>query len=55
MKRDCYDNQFYAFVEKGQRHGWQVRRLWELSTVLPVFDFDIEDFTGMDIDQTCGA
>ena len=56
MKEDFYDTQHYAFVENGQRHVWRVRRLWELSVELPVFDFDIEDFTGMDIDMWfCGV
>jgi len=56
MQSDFYDIQFYAFVESGQRHVWRVRRLWELSVELPVFDFDIEDFTGMDIDMWfCGV
>lgn len=51
MKQDIY-----CFVRDGKRIVWDVRRLWSLSRDFPVFEFEIEDFSGMDIDMWfCGV
>ena len=51
MKQDIY-----SFVESGKRYVWDVRRLWALSRDFPVFDFEISEFSGFDIDMWfCGV
>jgi hypothetical protein len=46
----------YSFVKDGKRYVWDVRRLWSLSKDFPVFDFDISQFSGLDIDMWfCGV
>lgn len=46
----------YAFVQDGKRHVWDVPRLWALSADFPVFDFEIADFSAMDLDiWFCGV
>ena len=48
--------EIYSFVKDGKRYVWDVRRLWSLSKEFPVFDFDISQFSGLDIDMWfCGV
>lgn len=44
MKQDIY-----SFVQDGKRFLWDVRRLWRLSEGFAVFEFEISDFSGMDL------
>lgn len=51
MKQDIY-----SFVQDGKRFVWDVRRLWRLSESFAVFEFEISDFSGMDLDMWyCGV
>lgn len=51
MKQDIY-----SFVQDGKRFLWDVRRLWRLSEGFAVFEFEISDFSGMDLDMWyCGV
>jgi hypothetical protein len=46
----------YSFVRDGKRYIWDVPRLWQLSANFPVFDFEISEFSGFDIDMWfCGV
>lgn len=46
----------YSFVEDGKRFVWDVPRLWQLSADFPVFEFEIAQFSGMDLDMWyCGV
>jgi len=46
----------YCLARDGKRTVWDVRRLWALSAEFPVIDFEIETFTGLDIDMWfCGV
>lgn len=46
----------YSFVRDGRRYVWDVPRLWSLSAELPVFEYDLSEFTGLDVDMWfCGV
>jgi len=53
MSRPQTKTQTYSCFPDGPevRHIWDVPRLWGLSSVLDVFDFNISKFSGMDIDM----
>ncbi len=51
MKQDIY-----SYVQDGKRYVWDVKRLWQLSREFPVFDFDVSEFSGLDVDMWfCGV
>ncbi len=44
-------NEPYAgFEQDGVRYLWQMRRLWELTKSLPVFEYEVVSFNGFDKD-----
>ena len=46
----------YCFVREGKRYIWDIHRLWDLSRDFPVFEFEVSEFSGLDIDMWfCGV
>ena len=46
----------YSVTKNGQRYSWDVQRLWDLSSQFEVFDFEISEFSGFDMDVWfCGV
>lgn len=50
MDSQFFDEHTYSINENGKRHIWKVRRLWELSQGLPVFNYQVSSFDKFDED-----
>ncbi len=51
MKMNTVDDlHSHSVYKDGKKHTWYVKRLWNLATHLPEFDFEISSFVGFDED-----
>lgn len=50
MADDIFKEPFHCVTEDGKKFVWSTKRLWKLAENLPVFEFEISSFDGMDKD-----
>ncbi|MEN0058488.1 MAG: hypothetical protein AAGB31_06615 [Bdellovibrio sp.] len=46
---------FAGFEQDGEVRLWQIKRLWELSKDLPIFEYEVTSFNGFDKDVWFGS
>lgn len=50
MSAEIFKSPFHCMVENGQKLVWSTKRLWRLAENLPVFEFELSQFEGLDKD-----